>query len=185
MGCLNHRIYLGRASWIVRRLTLKQKVKSFTRPMRSYCEADRDSFRGPIAEFNPAIFCLFSFFLKTKFSKSSRKVERTGAPNFWLNAQCSWDRAARWRRWMKIQPAVCDVDGWSIQARIRRARSFYLTRWLWFVIQKTLFCFDFRNFLRMSYTTTAVDVLAGDSVADSTIISLDFNITLLRKALIL
>ena len=33
---------------------------------------------------------------------------------------------------------MCDVDGWSIQARIRRARSFYLTRWLWIVFMKCL-----------------------------------------------
>ena len=63
--------------------------------------------------------------------KSSSKKERTGTPNFWLYAQCSLVRAARWRRWMKIQPAMYDIDGWSIQAKIKRACSFYLTIWLW------------------------------------------------------
>ena len=34
-------------------------------------------------------------------AKSSSKVEWTGAPNFWLYAQCDWDRAAQ------------NVDGWK------------------------------------------------------------------------
>ena len=41
--------------------------------------------------------------------KSSSKVERMGAPNFWLYAQCGWDRAAQWRRWMKIQHAMYEM----------------------------------------------------------------------------
>ena len=64
-------------------------------------------------------------------SKASSKIDQTGMPNFWLYAQCGWVRAARWHRWMKIEPAMYYVDGWSIQAGIRRACSFYLTRWLW------------------------------------------------------
>ena len=44
-----------------------------------------------------------------KKANSSSKVEQTGSPNFWLYAQCSWDRAAWWHRWMKIQLAMCDV----------------------------------------------------------------------------
>ena len=63
--------------------------------------------------------------------KSSSEKEQTGATNFWLYAQCGLVRAARWCRWMKIQPALYDVNGWSIQAKIKRTRSFYLTRWLW------------------------------------------------------
>ena len=73
--------------------------------------------------------------------KSSSKVEQLGAPNFWLYAQCGWDRAAWWRRWMKIQPAVNDVTPASLvwrrwmkhtsKNKVRCARLFYLTRWLW------------------------------------------------------
>ena len=90
-------------------------------------------FRNGLSLLNISSRFLMLCFLVPISSKSSSKVERTGAPKFWLYAQCGWDRAAQSHRWMKIHPAMYDVTPasrvwrrWMKHTSQHKARPFIL-----------------------------------------------------------